>query len=106
MVLVIRIRSWWRTAADAARDASVHPRALALSGGFLALVAVIEAFIRAAISGADPELTLAFGLLALGTTLPLVVVGRLGAASICCVTSVLSLAAFHTLTAAGFAVLL
>jgi signal transduction histidine kinase len=75
-------------------------------GGSLTLAAVIEALIRAAISGADPELTLVLGLLALGTTLPLVVVGRLGAASICCATSVLSLAAFHTLTAAGFAVLL
>src|SRR5258708_19819972 len=106
MVPVIRIRRWWRTAAGSARAASVHPRALALLGGSLALVAVSEAFIRAGINGADPELALAFGLLALGTTLPLAVVGRLGAASICCATSVLSLAAFHTLTAAGFTVLL
>ena len=101
-----RIRRWWPRAANAARTVTGYPHSRALLEGSLALLGLIEALVRAAISGADTGSTLAVGLLALGTTLPLLVLGPLGAAAISCATSVLSLAVFHTLTAAGFAVVL
>ena len=106
MVPVVRIRTWWPTTADAARTAMAYPHVRALVGGSLALLGLTEALTRAAISGEGTEPALAYGLLALGTTLPLVMLGRATAAPVSAATSVLSLAGFHTLTIAGFAVLL
>lgn len=103
MVAVTRMCTRWPAAA---RAAAGRPHAQAVVGGSLALAGLIEALTRAAISGADIPLTLAWGLLAIGTTIPLAMLGRMAAACISSAAAVLSLAAFHTLTAAGFAALL
>jgi signal transduction histidine kinase len=71
----------------------------------LALAAVAEATVRAAASPADvhsvPSYVLAMAVLALITTVPLAVLGPAAAATVVCLTSLLSLAAFRTLTFAG-----
>jgi signal transduction histidine kinase len=106
MVPVTPTRALWAVADRVARTAAGYSSARAAVGWSLALAGIIEALVRAAISGATPESTLAYSLLAIGTTVPLALLGRLGAASISCAATVLSLAAFHTLTGAGFAVAL
>jgi signal transduction histidine kinase len=71
----------------------------------LALAAVAEATVRAAVTPANvhsvPSYVLAMAVLALTTTLPLAVLGPAAAATAICLTSLLSLAAFRTLTFAG-----
>ena len=89
-----------------AREALGSRHAPVVVGLSLALLGLTEAIVRAATSGADAVSVLALGLLACGTTVPLAVFAAAAAAFITCATSVLSLAGFHTLTAAGFVAVL
>ena len=106
MVVVSQMGNRPGMLAAKARGALGSRHAPAVLGLSLALLGLIEAVVRAATSGADAVSVLALGLLACGTTLPLAVFAAVAAAFITCVTSVLSLAGFHTLTAAGFVAVL
>jgi len=88
------------------RRLAASPHALAVTGAVLALAAMTEAIAR----GAGTEMSAA-GLvgvcaLAASTTVPLAFLGPVAAAVAICAASVLSLAAFQTLTVAGLAALL
>ena len=86
------------------RRAVTSPHAPAISGGVLALIAVTEAITRAAVSDVSAQVGLVLCLLALFTTLPMVVL-RPGPAAVAVTgASLLSLALFHTLTVAGLGV--
>jgi signal transduction histidine kinase len=65
------------------------------------LLAVTESMARAAVIGASAQFALVLCLLAVSTTLPLAILRPLGAAVAVSAASVLSLAAFHTLTVSG-----
>lgn len=78
------------------------PRADAIVA-LLALVALAEVSVRAAIAGTDAESALAIALLALGGTVPLALLDKVAAAVVTCASGVLSLAGFHVLSAAAFA---
>ncbi len=67
----------------------------------LAVLAVTESIARSAVTGATAQFGLALALIALATTLPVAFLGPAGAAMAITAASVLSLAAFHTLTVAG-----
>jgi signal transduction histidine kinase len=103
---VSRARDWSARSAAKGRVLIVAPRADAVLASSLALVGLTEVIARAAIGGLGGESALAVGLLALGSTLPLALLGKAGAAAAICASSVLSLAGFHALTAAGFVALL
>jgi hypothetical protein len=87
----------WAEALRRLAAAPQAPAAVALLGP----AAVTEASVRAAVIGATAQTALALCLLALASTLPLAVLGRVPAAVAVCAVSVLSLAAFHALTVAG-----
>jgi signal transduction histidine kinase len=74
-----------------------------VTGAVLGLLALTESIARAAATGATAQFGLALALVALATTLPLAFLGPAGAALAVTAASVLSLAAFHTLTVAGLA---
>ena len=76
----------------------------AVTAALLALAAVTEASVRAAVTGRDAQTAIMFGLLALATTLPPTVLGPAAAAIAVSAAGVISLAAFHTLTIPGAAV--
>ncbi len=82
------------------------PRALVVIGSSLALVAFVEAVTRAGTSKLNVETALAVTALALGSTLPLALLGPAAAALLVCAAVVLSLAGFHTGTVAGAAAVL
>jgi len=82
------------------------PRADAVLASSLAVTGLSEVIARAVIGGLGGESALAVGLLALGSTLPLALLGRVGAAAAICASSVVSLAGFHAFTAAGFVAVL
>jgi signal transduction histidine kinase len=85
------------------------PRTLVVVGSSLALLALLEAVTPTSISGLDAETSetsLAVALLALGSTLPLALLGTASAAFLTCATVVLSLAGFHTATVASSAAVL
>ena len=73
----------------------------AVTAALLALTAVNEAAVRAALTGLDAQTATVFVLLALATTLPPAALGSSAAAVAVGAASVTSLAAFHTLTVAG-----
>jgi len=73
----------------------------AVTGTLLGLGAAAESIARAAGSGVSAQFGLVLCLLALCTTLPLAFLRPAAAAVAVCGASVLSLAPFHTLTAAG-----
>jgi signal transduction histidine kinase len=77
------------------------PQTPAVTGALLGLLAVTESIARAAATGATAQFGLALTLMALSTTVPLAFLGLVGAATAVTAASVLSLAAFHTLTVAG-----
>jgi len=82
----------------------LHPARLngvIASGVALAVLAATEALIRAAADDASAQLTLVLCLLALATTVPLVVLRPIGAMLAISVASVLSVVPFHALTIAG-----
>jgi signal transduction histidine kinase len=87
--------------AETGRRLVEAPRAPAVAGALLGLFAVSESIARAAVTGASAQVGLALVLLALATTLPLTFLGLTGAVIAVAGASVVSLAAFHTLTVAG-----
>jgi signal transduction histidine kinase len=102
---MIGVASWAHGWAAGRRiaDAALAPAVIA---GLLGLAAVSEASARAAVTGLSAQTALVLCLLALASTLPLAALGPVAAALAVCAVSVLSLAAFHTLTAAGMTALL
>src|SRR3954454_8822131 len=88
--------------------AGTHSRAhlatidrMMICGAVLVLLAATEAVVDAATNSASIELDVVLVMLALGTTVPLVVLGRTGAVVAVSVASLVSLVPFHGLTAAG-----
>lgn len=92
--------------AEAARAAMAAPRAALVAGSVLAALGLIEAITRVAVTRVDAQTGLVVVLLALGTTLPVAVLGPAGTAVTVCALMVLSLAGTQTLTVGGFAALL
>ncbi|MGH9054934.1 MAG: sensor histidine kinase [Acidimicrobiales bacterium] len=101
-----RFRSRYARWAEQAPAVMAMPRAPLLAGTGLAALALIEAVTRIAVTSMDAQSALVVALLALGTTLPLAVLGPAGAAMTACGLTVLSLASDQTLTIGGFAALL
>src|SRR5260370_31806675 len=89
--------------AERGRRIAASPHAPALAGALLAVAAMTEAIARGAGSGRGVASLVGVAALALFTTVPLVFLGPVAAAVAVCAASVLSLAAFQTLTAAGLA---
>lgn len=104
--VVSRARDWSARFAAKGRVLMAAPRADAVLALSLALAGLTEVIARAAIGGLGGESALAVGLLALGSTLPLALLGRAGAAVAIGASSVVSLAGFHALTAASFVALM
>jgi signal transduction histidine kinase len=72
-----------------------------VAAAVLGLAAVVEASVRAVVVGLSPQAALGACLLALAGTVPLAVLGPTAAAAAICAATVISLAAFHTLTVAA-----
>jgi signal transduction histidine kinase len=89
--------------AERGRRIAASPHAPAVAGALLALAALTEAIVRGAGSGRGVASLVGVSALALFTTVPLAFLGPVAAAVAICAASVLSLAAFQTLTAAGLA---
>jgi signal transduction histidine kinase len=85
------------------RRVATFPHALAIAGGLLGLAAVVESITRQAGTGAIGPLILLVSLVGLATTVPVALRRPTAAAATVMAASVLSLAAFHTLPAAGIA---
>jgi signal transduction histidine kinase len=79
------------------------PYAPAVAGALLGLAALTEAIARGADTGMSAVSLVGVGALAESTTVPLAFLGPVAAAVAICAASVLSLAAFQTLTVAGLA---
>ncbi len=103
MVDVSRAGDWRSGWADKGRRIVAAPRAPAVVGALLGLLAVTESITRNALTGVSGQFALALCLLALCTTLPLALLPPAGAAMAVSAASVLSLALFHNLTVAGLA---
>jgi signal transduction histidine kinase len=97
-----RAGAWVR----AGRQLATARLAPAAAVALLALAAVTESSVRAALTGLHSQSAIVFGLLALASTLPLAALGPRAAAITVIGVGVLSLAAFHTLTGAGAVTLL
>jgi len=82
------------------------PRALAVAGALLALAAMTETTVRGAVAGMSVVDLVGVGALTASTTVPLAFLGPVAAAVAICAASVLSLAAFGTLTVAGLVAVL
>jgi signal transduction histidine kinase len=88
------------------RRFAASPHAPAVAGAVLGLAAMSEAIARGAGGGMSAAGLVGVCALALFTTVPLAFLGPVAAAVAICAASVLSLAAFQTLTAAGLVALL
>jgi len=88
------------------RRFAASPHAPAVAGGLLGLAAMTEAIARGASTGMSVVDLVGMCALAASTTVPLAFLGPVAAAVAICAASVLSLAAFQTLTAAGLVALL
>ncbi len=88
------------------RRFAASPHAPAVAGAALGLAAMSEAIARGAGAGMSAAGLVGVCALALFTTVPLAFLGPVAAAVAICAASVLSLAAFQTLTAAGLVALL
>ena len=97
-----RVHDW----VEAGRWVAAAPLAPAVTATLLGLAAVTESSVRAAVTGLDAQTALVLCLLGLASTLPVAVLSPAAAAIAVCTVSVLSLAAFHTLTVAGAAAVL
>ena len=75
----------------------------AVIGGLLGVLAFAEAITRAAVIGVNAQVGLVLSMLALATTLPIVLLPPVGAAVVLTAACVISLAFFHTITVAGAA---
>jgi signal transduction histidine kinase len=85
------------------RRFAASPHAPAVAGALLGLAAMTEALTRGAGTGMSAAGLIGMCALALFTTVPLAFLGPVAAAVAICAASVLSLAAFQTLTVAGLA---
>jgi signal transduction histidine kinase len=83
------------------RELATAPAAPAVTAALLALAAVTEASVRAAVTGLDAQIAIVVCLLALASTLPPAALDPTAAAIAVTAVNVISLAAFHTLTVAG-----
>lgn len=101
MTDVSRAGSWRSRGVEAESPIATPP--LGLGGAVLGLAALGEAIARSAGSDVTPRYTLLLCLLALATTVPLGLLRPNTAAVTVSAASVLSLAPFHSLTAAGAA---
>ena len=88
------------------RRFAASPHAPAVAGALLGLAAMSEAIARGASTGMSVVGLVGVCALAASTTVPLAFLGPVAAAVAICAASVLSLAAFQTLTVAGLAALL
>ena len=88
------------------RRFATSPHAPAVAGALLGLAAMTEAIVRGASTGMSMVGLVGVCALAASTTVPLAFLGPVAAAVAICAASVLSLAAFQTLTVAGLAALL
>jgi signal transduction histidine kinase len=91
---------------EARRPAAASPPAPAVAAALLGVAAVSESSVRAAVTGLNAQAALVVCVLALASVLPVAALGPAAAAVAVCAVSVLSLAAFHTLTVGGLAALL
>ncbi len=91
---------------DRGRRFAASPHAPAVAGAVLGLAAMSEAIARGAGTGMSAAGLVGVCALAASTTVPLAFLGPTAAAVAICAASVLSLAAFQTLTVAGVAALL
>jgi hypothetical protein len=91
---------------DRGRRFAASPRAPAVAGALLGIAAMTEAVARGAGSGMSAVGLVGVCALAASTTVPLAFLGPVAAAVAICAASVLSLAAFQTLTGAGLAAVL
>jgi signal transduction histidine kinase len=103
---VIQLANWCDKWSDRARTLAARPFSFTVLGGSLAFLSLVEVFARASVSHLDGESTLALVLLALGSTLPLTLLGAPVAGIVICAASVYSLAGFHLLSAASAAAVL
>jgi signal transduction histidine kinase len=101
MIGVEHIGSWVRTWVDATRPFATTRLAPAVTVSMLAVAAVTESSARAAVTDLQVQTAVALALLALASTLPPAALGPTAAAIAVSAVSVLSVAAFHTLTVAG-----
>lgn len=100
------VGSWFGGWAEKAGSSTATPRARVVLGSSLAVLGLVEVVARAGLNGSDMVSTLAVGLLAVGTALPLAFLGTEAAALLALATAVLSLAGFHALSVAGCAAVL
>src|SRR5271170_8403035 len=91
---------------ETVRRIAASPRAPVVAGVLLGIAAMIEAIARGAGTGMSAAGLVGVCALALFTTVPLAFLGPTAAAVAICAASVLSLAAFQTLTVAGLVALL
>jgi signal transduction histidine kinase len=92
-----RVGTW----VDAGRRLATARQAPAVTVAILALAAVTESSVRAVLTALDAQTAVALAVLALAGTLPPAALGPSSAAIAVSAVSVLSVAAFHTLTVAG-----
>ncbi|HEV8063913.1 MAG TPA: hypothetical protein VGP46_03735, partial [Acidimicrobiales bacterium] len=88
---------------DLGRRLLADERALIVVAAFLASAAVGESMARVVELGKPPPFGLAVFLLALLTTVPLALLGRVGSVVAVTLACLLSVVAFHLLSLAGFA---
>ena len=91
---------------ERSRRFAASPHAPAVAGALLGIAAMTEAIARGASTGMSVVGLVGVCALAASTTVPLAFLGPVAAAVAICAASVLSLAAFQTLTVAGLAALL
>ena len=91
---------------ETGRRLAASPHAPAVAGVLLGMAAMTEAIARGAGTGMSAVGLVGVCALAASTTVPLAFLGPVAAAVAICAASVLSLAAFQTLTVAGLAALL
>ncbi len=88
------------------RRFATSPHAPAVAGALLGLAAMTEAIVRGASTGMSMVGLVGVCALAASTTVPLAFLGPVAAAVTICAASVISLAAFQTMTVAGLVALL
>jgi signal transduction histidine kinase len=103
MTSVTRAVNRYNKWADKIRRVVAVSQASSVLGAVLAMVAVVEAIVRAAVIGVSAQLVVALCLLALATTVPLVFLRPPAAALAVVLSSVLSITVFDTMTVAGLA---
>ena len=103
MIYMGTARDWVGGWPERGRRIAASPAAPVVAGTLLGLAAMTEAGVRGAGNGMSVARLVGVCALALFTTVPLALLGPVAAAVAICAASVLSLAAFQTLTVAGLA---